>query len=61
MTTAERPGRFTYEGRRLAYRVYGEGPRVTVLLHGLLLSQRMHVPLARALAERGSRVVKLDL
>jgi len=40
MTTAERPGRFTYEGRRLAYRVYGEGPRVTVLLHGLLLSQR---------------------
>ena len=61
MTTAERPGRFTYEGRRLAYRVYGEGPRVTVLLHGLLLSQRMHVPLARALAARGSRVVTLDL
>ena len=44
MTTAERSGRFTYEGRRLAYRVYGDGPRVTVLLHGLLLSQRMHVP-----------------
>src|SRR6187200_1818114 len=61
MTTAERPGHFTYEGRRLAYRVYGEGPRVTVLLHGLLLSQRMHVPLARALAARGSRIVTLDL
>jgi pimeloyl-ACP methyl ester carboxylesterase len=61
MTTAERAGRFTYEGRRLAYRVYGEGPRVTVLLHGLLLSQRMHVPLARGLASRGSRVVTLDL
>jgi pimeloyl-ACP methyl ester carboxylesterase len=57
----EAPGTFVYEDRRLAYRVYGEGPRVTVLLHGLLLSQRMHVPLARALAERGNRVVTLDL
>jgi pimeloyl-ACP methyl ester carboxylesterase len=57
--SAER--RFSYQGRRLAYRVYGEGPRVTVLLHGLLLSQRMHEPLARALAERGNRVVTLDL
>jgi pimeloyl-ACP methyl ester carboxylesterase len=57
----EAPGTFVYEGRRLAYRVFGDGPRVTVLLHGLLLSQRMHVPLARALAERGNRVVTLDL
>src|SRR5215208_2413901 len=57
--SAER--RFSYQGRRLAYRAYGEGPRVTVLLHGLLLSQRMHEPLARSLAERGSRVVTLDL
>src|SRR3954462_11248250 len=30
-------------------------------LHGLLLSQRMHIPLAKALAERGNRVVTLDL
>jgi pimeloyl-ACP methyl ester carboxylesterase len=57
----EVPGTFTHDGRTLAYRDYGEGPRVTVLLHGLLLSQRMHVPLARALAERGNRVVTLDL
>jgi pimeloyl-ACP methyl ester carboxylesterase len=57
----EAPGTFVYEDRRLAYRVYGEGPRVTVLLHGLLLNQRMHVPLARALAERGNRVLTLDL
>ena len=55
MTTAERSGRFTYEGRRLAYTVYGEGPRTTVLLHGLLLSQKMHRPLARALAAREPR------
>jgi pimeloyl-ACP methyl ester carboxylesterase len=56
-----RTGQFQYEGRRLAYTVYGEGPRVCVLLHGLLLSQRMHEPLARALAARGNRVVTLDL
>jgi pimeloyl-ACP methyl ester carboxylesterase len=61
MTTPEQPGTFLCQERRLAYRVYGEGTRVTVLLHGLLFSQRMHVPLARALAERGNRVVTLDL
>ncbi len=52
---------FQHEGRRLAYTVYGDGPRTCVLLHGLLLSQKMHRPLARALAERGNRVVTLDL
>ena len=61
MDVTESAGRFTYEGRRLHYRVYGTGPRVTVLVHGLLLTQRMHVPLARALAARGGRVVTLDL
>src|SRR6185437_5626573 len=30
-------------------------------VHGLLLSQRMHRPLARALAARGNRVVTLDV
>jgi pimeloyl-ACP methyl ester carboxylesterase len=52
---------FTHEGHRLAYTVYGQGPRTCVLLHGLLLSQKMHRPLARALARRGNRVVTLDL
>ena len=52
---------FTHEGQRLDYTVFGEGPRVTVLVHGLLFNQRMHVPLAQALAERGNRVVTLDL
>jgi pimeloyl-ACP methyl ester carboxylesterase len=61
MSVREEPGRFAFDDRELAYRVYGDGPRVTVLLHGLLLSQNMHVPLARALAERGNRVVTLDL
>src|SRR5687767_12404041 len=52
---------FRYGKHRLNYTVYGEGPRTTVLLPGLLFSQRMHVPLARELAERGNRVVTLDL
>jgi pimeloyl-ACP methyl ester carboxylesterase len=52
---------FKHDGHRLAYSVYGEGPRTTVLLPGLLFSQRMHLPLARELAERGNRVITLDL
>jgi pimeloyl-ACP methyl ester carboxylesterase len=52
---------FALDGQRLDYTVYGEGPRLTVLLHGLLFSQRMHESLARSLAERGHRVVTLDL
>jgi pimeloyl-ACP methyl ester carboxylesterase len=54
-------GSFTDAGPRLAYSSYGEGPRVIVLLHGLLFSRYMHDALARALAERGHRVLTLDL
>jgi pimeloyl-ACP methyl ester carboxylesterase len=56
-----RAGSFRHDGHRLAYTEYGEGPRVVVLLHGLLLSQRMHERLAADLAARGNRVVTLDL
>jgi pimeloyl-ACP methyl ester carboxylesterase len=52
---------FKHEGQRLAYTTYGEGPRTCVLIHGLLLSQKMHKPLAKSLAKRGNRVVTLDL
>lgn len=51
---------FLLDGQRLAYTVYGEGPRITVLLPGLLLSQKMQAPPARSLAARGNRVVTLD-
>jgi pimeloyl-ACP methyl ester carboxylesterase len=51
---------FRLDGQRLAYTVYGEGPHTTVLLPGLLLSQRMQAPLARRLAARGNRVVTMD-
>ncbi|TMC49479.1 MAG: alpha/beta hydrolase [Chloroflexi bacterium] len=56
-----RKGSFVHSGNRLAYTEYGRGERVLVLTHGLLLSQRMHEPLARALAARGNRVITLDL
>jgi pimeloyl-ACP methyl ester carboxylesterase len=52
---------FRHEGKHLAYVTYGSGPRVVILLPGLLLPSRMHEPLAKALAERGNRVVLLDL
>src|SRR5947209_15090732 len=51
---------FRYDGQRLAYTVHGKGARVTVLMPGLLLSQKMQTPLARHLARRGNRVVTLD-
>ena len=52
---------FTHFGRHLFYREFGTGGDPVVLLHGLLLSGRMHEPLARALAARGHRVVVPDL
>src|SRR5688500_2548666 len=54
-------GSFSHDGLRLAYSDYGTGPRTVVLLHGLLFSRYMHDALARALAERGHRVLTLDL
>jgi pimeloyl-ACP methyl ester carboxylesterase len=51
---------FRYDGHRLAYVVRGEGTRTTVLLPGLLLSQKMQAPLARELQRRGNRVVTFD-
>ncbi|CAA9534959.1 MAG: hypothetical protein AVDCRST_MAG85-4018 [uncultured Solirubrobacteraceae bacterium] len=52
---------FTHFGHRLSYTTFGHGDRTTILLHGLLLNQQMHWPLARELAARGNRVVTLDL
>jgi len=54
-------GTFEHAGHRLAYTEFGAGPRVTVLVHGLTLTQRMQEPLARELASRGNRVITLDL
>jgi pimeloyl-ACP methyl ester carboxylesterase len=37
------------------------GSRPLILVHGLLLSQQMHRPLAEELAARGNRVITVDL
>jgi pimeloyl-ACP methyl ester carboxylesterase len=54
-------GEFTYEGYRLSYDEYGAGDRPIVLIHGLLMSRRMFERLGPALADRGNRVIALDL
>jgi len=51
---------FAHDGQRIAYSIYGEGPRAMLLMPGLLLSQRMQEPLAEALAERGNQVIVMD-
>src|SRR3954447_1922725 len=57
---AARRHSFRHEGYKLVYDEYGTGPRPLVLLPGLLLSRKMHAPLAQALADRGNRVYVLD-
>jgi pimeloyl-ACP methyl ester carboxylesterase len=52
---------FSYGGQRLAYSIHGAGDHTTVLMPGLLLSQKMQAPLARSLAKRGNRVITFDL
>jgi pimeloyl-ACP methyl ester carboxylesterase len=65
VTDGDRGGRvdgaFTWNGRRLVYETYGAGDKLIVLLHGLLMDARLNRGVAQALAERGHRVVLLDL
>jgi pimeloyl-ACP methyl ester carboxylesterase len=56
------PAAVTAQGvRGRTARSSGAQARPLILLHGLLLSQEMHRPLAEALAARGNRVITLDL
>jgi pimeloyl-ACP methyl ester carboxylesterase len=48
-------------GRGRTARSATSNGRPLILLHGLLLSQEMHRPLAESLAARGNRVITLDL
>jgi pimeloyl-ACP methyl ester carboxylesterase len=48
-------------GRGRTARSAPAATRPVILIHGLLLSQRMHWPLAEELAARGNRVITLDL
>lgn len=56
---------FNYDGFRISYeqrgRKQGAADRPIVLIHGLLLPRRHNYPIAKALAERGNRVILIDL
>ncbi|HET7588899.1 MAG TPA: alpha/beta hydrolase [Solirubrobacterales bacterium] len=54
-------GEFRYEGHRISYDVHGEGKRLIVLVHGLLMNRHMFDRLAPELASRGNRVVSVDM
>src|SRR3954470_8189924 len=54
-------GEFLYEGHRIEYDTYGEGERVLVLVHGLLMNRRMFERLGPTLAREGNRVICVDL
>lgn len=60
-STSPSPQYFSHRGHRLSYEVHGEGDHVLVYLHGLLLDANLNRPIAKALAERGNRVILLDL
>jgi pimeloyl-ACP methyl ester carboxylesterase len=51
----------TYQGNRIGFDEYGGGERPVVLIHGLLMNRRMFARLGPALAERGNRVICVDL
>ncbi|MEZ4325205.1 MAG: alpha/beta hydrolase [Polyangiales bacterium] len=55
------PRTFDHGGRRIAYRELGSGPRVIVLVHGLLMDVRMFTLLAPTLAAAGNRVILCDM
>jgi pimeloyl-ACP methyl ester carboxylesterase len=58
---AARTRSFKHDGHRLVYDEYGKGDRPIVLMPGLLFNRKMHQPLAEELADRGHRVICLDL
>lgn len=56
------PAALTADGRRgRTARTSPAADRPVILVHGLLLAQTMHEPLAEALAARGNHVVTVDL
>jgi len=54
-------GAFESGGVQLYYEVHGHGPRVLVFMHGILMDSNMNRRLAVDLADRGYKVVLLDL
>jgi pimeloyl-ACP methyl ester carboxylesterase len=58
---SERIGQLFVDSDRIEYTEYGSGDCWVVLVHGQLMSRRMHQPLARAIAAEGYHVVTVDL
>jgi pimeloyl-ACP methyl ester carboxylesterase len=54
-------GSFRYQGYEISYDEHGEGDRVLILVHGLLMNRRMYDGLAPEMASRGNRVITVDL
>jgi pimeloyl-ACP methyl ester carboxylesterase len=54
-------GSFRYGGHRIAFADYGEGERVLILIHGLLMNRHMYDQLAPEMTSRGFRVITVDL
>jgi pimeloyl-ACP methyl ester carboxylesterase len=55
-------GSFRYRDQHtLTYDTYGEGERVLILIHGLLMNRRMYERLGPEMAARGNRVICIDL
>jgi pimeloyl-ACP methyl ester carboxylesterase len=54
-------GSFRFNGHRIAFADYGEGERVLVLAHGLLMNRHMYDQLAPTMVARGFRVITVDL
>ena len=54
-------GQFVHDDLELYYEIHGNGPRVLVFLHGILMDANMNRRLAADLALKGNRVVLLDL
>lgn len=52
---------YPHKQHRIHYEEYGSGDRPIVLIHGLLMNAHMFDYLAPELAERGNRVITIDL
>jgi pimeloyl-ACP methyl ester carboxylesterase len=54
-------GQFVHDNLELYYEIHGQGPRVLIFLHGILMDANMNRRLAADLAARGNRVILLDM
>jgi pimeloyl-ACP methyl ester carboxylesterase len=52
---------FDFNGSRISYDEYGAGGRPLILIHGLLMNRHMFDRLGPEMAERGNRVIAVDL